>query len=192
MWTLLSRFGVRPLAFSPDIVFLTAIHFHYAGFILPMLTGLAARAISGVMARLATIGVIAGVPLVAIGITATQLGFGLRLESLAATLTALAGLLTAGLQLRLSTRSGPPLPARVLWASSACALAVGMTLAALYGLRAYWHFPWLSIPWMQAVHGSVNALGFSLMGTVSWHLARRKNGSLQTPVTESLTQSERV
>ncbi|ETX07362.1 MAG: hypothetical protein ETSY2_11625, partial [Candidatus Entotheonella gemina] len=78
-WTLLSRFGARPLAFSPEIVFLTAIHFHYAGFVLPILTGLAARAVGGGMASLATIGVIAGVPLVAVGITATQLGFGLRL-----------------------------------------------------------------------------------------------------------------
>jgi hypothetical protein len=50
-------------------VLLTAIHFHYAGFALPLLTGLAGRALGGRIARIASLGVIAGVPLVAFGIT---------------------------------------------------------------------------------------------------------------------------
>src|SRR5262249_49293411 len=43
VWALFSRLGVRPLDFDPVIVFLTAIHFHFAGFVLPLMVGLAAR-----------------------------------------------------------------------------------------------------------------------------------------------------
>src|SRR3990170_3929977 len=35
-WLVLSRFGARPLGFSAEIVELTAVHFHYAGFVAPM------------------------------------------------------------------------------------------------------------------------------------------------------------
>ncbi len=191
-WTLLSRFGARPLAFSPEIVELTAVHFHYAGFVLPILTGLSARAIGGVVASIAAVGVMAGVPLVAVGITATQLGFGLLLEGVAAVITAFAGLLTAGLQWRLASRPEQPAPARWLWALSAVALVVGMSLAALYGLRAYWPMPWLNIPWMRAVHGSVNALGFSLAGIVAWYFASREHARWQISASESLVQGEKV
>src|SRR5262249_7945588 len=42
-WAVLDRAGFRPLGFEPVIVLLTAIHFHYAGFVLPLLTGVAVR-----------------------------------------------------------------------------------------------------------------------------------------------------
>jgi hypothetical protein len=69
MWAVLSRLGARPVGFS-DIIFLaTAVHFHYAGCVLPLLTGLAWRFFQDWMSRLAALGVIVGVPLVALGIT---------------------------------------------------------------------------------------------------------------------------
>jgi outer membrane biosynthesis protein TonB len=37
----------RPLDFDPVIVLLTAVHFHYAGFLLPLCTALAAREVGG-------------------------------------------------------------------------------------------------------------------------------------------------
>jgi hypothetical protein len=39
----ISRAGLRPQDFSHTIVLLTAVHFHFAGFVLPILSGLAAR-----------------------------------------------------------------------------------------------------------------------------------------------------
>ena len=42
-WTVLAWGGLRPLGFAAPIVLLTAVHFHYAGFALPLLTGLAGR-----------------------------------------------------------------------------------------------------------------------------------------------------
>src|SRR5262245_43176279 len=113
VWAVADRLGFRPLDFEPVIVLLTATHFHYAGFALPLATGLALRTegisppsgrAGGVSplsqaggsrppsppARLAGVGVVAGVPLVAAGITATQLGWDPWLECLAAWVLALA------------------------------------------------------------------------------------------------------
>jgi hypothetical protein len=124
------RFGFRPLDFDPVIVLLTAIHFHYAGFALPLVTGLAARRLDSGTARLAAAGVIAGVPLVAIGITSTQLKAGPLIESLAAWVLAAAGILTASLHLRLAFGPGRPL-VRFLWAVAAVSLVGSMVLAAI-------------------------------------------------------------
>jgi len=174
-WTVLSRWGMRPLNFEPVIVLLTAIHFHYAGFLLPIFTGLAAQKLKGALSRLAVFGVIAGVPLVAVGITATQLGFGTWLESFAALVLAGAGLLTAWLHLRLAAQKHWPSTVRVLWSIAAFSLAFSMILAALYGLRFNLSLAWLDIPWMRALHGSANALGFGLAGVMAWNRSNLEN-----------------
>jgi hypothetical protein len=175
VWTVMSRWGLRPLNFEAIIVLLTAIHFHFAGFALPILTGLAGRALKGEMARTASVGVIVGIPMVAVGITTTQLGFRPLLECLAAILTAIAGLLSAGLHLRLFAQSSWPKLVRALWLIAALSLAASMILAAIYGSRAYLSVAWLDIPWMRALHGSANALGFALLGTLAWSLAHRSS-----------------
>ncbi len=191
-WLVLDRLGVQPLNFEPIIVLLTAIHFHYAGFLLPIFTGLAGRILKGGVAKLAAIGVIVGVPLVAAGITATQLGFNTSLETIAAWLTSLAGLLAAILHIRIAiktfvvTPSGVnnnevPVPkgtttsVKALFALCSLALAFSMILSALYGARFYFSLAWLDLPWMRALHGSANALGFGLAGVLGWSLMRPQN-----------------
>lgn len=171
-WAVSDRLGFRPLDFDPVIVLLTAIHFHYAGFALPLVTGLAARRLDGGTARLAAAGVIAGVPLVAIGITSTQLKAGPLIESLAAWVLAAAGILTASLHLRLAFAPGRP-AVRCLWTVAAVSLAGSMVLAAMYGSRFYIALSWLDIPWMRAFHGTANALGFGLAGLLAWVMAKK-------------------
>jgi hypothetical protein len=173
-WAVLSRGNIRPLEFEPIIVLLTAIHFHYAGFLLSIFTGLAGKIVQGDTSRLAATGVIAGVPLVAAGITTTQLGLGTWLESLAALVLAGSGLMTAWLHWRLSRQSNWPSSARVLWSVTALSLAFSMILAALYGIRFYFPLTWLDIPWMRALHGTANALGFGLAGALAWHWSNNK------------------
>jgi hypothetical protein len=174
-WATADRAGVRPLDFSPDIVLLTAIHFHFAGFALPIATGLAARRLPGWPARLAAAGVIVGVPFVAVGITATQLGRTVGIEILAAWLMAAAGVLSAWVHLDLAGRSvgEAPASARLLWNVAAPCLLFSMVLAALYGARYLLPVPWLDIPWMRALHGTANALGFAVAGLTGWLLAER-------------------
>jgi hypothetical protein len=168
-WAVCDRLGVRPLDFPDVIVLLTAVHFHYAGFVLPVLTGLALRQVEGPTARLAGVGVIGGVPLVAIGITATQRNLGPALECATAWVLASAGILTAWLYFRIALRRTRPPFVRALWVVSAFSLSASMVLAALYGVRFYVPVAGLDLPGMRALHGSVNAL-FAVAGLVGWTL----------------------
>jgi hypothetical protein len=170
-WTVLAWGGLRPMGFASPIVLLTAVHFHYAGFALPLLTGLAGRNLPrGIWTQAASLGVIAGVPLVAVGITTSQLGGGPAIEAAAAVTTGGAGLLTAGLLLRLAAQPGRPDLLRAQWILSAFSLTGGMVLAALYGLRTWISIPWLDLPWMWALHGTANSIGFAVPGLAAWAL----------------------
>jgi hypothetical protein len=60
--------------FDPLIVMLTAAHFHHAGFTLPLMAGLNAKARPGCWTRFSCVAILLGVPLVAIGITCTHFG----------------------------------------------------------------------------------------------------------------------
>jgi hypothetical protein len=171
-WAVLSRWGIRPPDFEDIIVLLTAIHFHYAGFILPLLTGLAGRALGGKTVRLAAAGIVAGVPLVATGIVVTKLTALPVLECLASLLLAVSSCLVDWLFFRLAIQSGRPRVVRFLFVIAGLSLAGSMALAALYGLRAYLNVAWLDIPWMRALHGTANALGLGLPGLLAWSLDR--------------------
>ncbi len=113
---------------------------------------------------------IASVPLVATGITTTQLNFDPLVESLAAWLMAASGGIAAGLHLRLAARGGRPVLIRALWGVCGLSLIFGMILAALYGARPFAVLPMLDIPRMRAWHGTADALGFGLIGALAWNL----------------------
>jgi hypothetical protein len=169
-WTFLSRLGATPLDFSPVIVLLTGVHFHFAGFVLPLLTGLLGRAAPGIPTRLAAWSVMAGVPLVALGIT---VGRGLPpVEVLAAWFLSAGCLLVAFGQVRAALRAGPPARSFLLFVSG-LSLVGGMALAAVYALGVFRGAGWLSIETMIPWHGSLNALGFALPGLLAWHLGSR-------------------
>jgi len=173
-WAALACGGVRPLQFEDVIVLLTGVHFHHAGFVLPVLAARAAHELPGRPARLACWGVMAGVPLVAVGITATQLGAGSALELAAAWITGAAGLLVAWLHLRLATRSDEPASVRILWTVAGLSLVVGAIFAAVYGMRHAAGLAWPDIPWMRVLHGTPNALGFGVAGALAWTLRDRR------------------
>lgn len=179
VWTLAGRLGLHPLGFDPVVVELTAVHFHYAGLILPVVTGLVIQRLpDSIAARVAGWGVITGVPLVALGITATQLRFGQFIETSAGWWLALAGVLVAGLHLRLAPRRGDLPLVRGLWLIAGGSLLWTMLLAAGYALRSYpsW-LPALDISAMRALHGTANALGFGFAGVFGWWLAQRGSRS---------------
>jgi hypothetical protein len=178
-WAVLDRMGSRPLDFEAIIVLLTAIHFHYAGFVLPIITGLCIGRTGGRHVRLAALGVMAGVLMVAVGITATKLGVGPWLECLAAWALAVAGMLVSGLQLRIALQRNSPTLVRILWGIAGLSLLASMALAALYGSRFYAPLGWLDIPWMRALHGTANSLGFALAGLAGWNLVEGRLGVSQ-------------
>lgn len=104
----------------------------------------------------------------AVGITATQLELGSLIECLAAWFLALSGLLCAWLHLRLAMQPAWPSLVRGLWAVVSLSLFGSMILAAMYGSRTYAAVAWLNIPWMRALHGTTNAIGFGLAGLLAW------------------------
>ena len=175
-WAVISRAGLRPLGFPDVIVLMTAVHFHYAGFALPLLAGSVTRALGGTLASLAGLGVVAGVPLVAAGITDAQLAGGLfgphRLELVASGLLAASAALVGLLQVRLAIRAGRPVLVRTLLAISGLAVLGPMALAGLYATGAAAGVAWVDFEAMARYHGAVNALGFALPGLLAWNLDR--------------------
>jgi hypothetical protein len=178
-WALLDRAGLRPLGFDAAVVALTAVHFHYAGFLLPLTAGLVQRrmAASRFAAR-AVVGVVLSVPAVAMGIVATQLGWGPSLEAAAGSALALSGMAVAILTVRVALDAAASPGTRALLGLSGAALFLGMLLAAAYATRAFaMVFPGLGIPSMRMLHGTINAVGFGLAGLVGWRRLERESAS---------------
>jgi hypothetical protein len=159
IWLCIWRSGWRPLDFPEVIVMLTAIHFHFAGPILPWLAAWSSRAAGPRLASVTTALVVISLPLLAVGISATHLGWPPHFEMVAAMLVSCAGGLTALLQMRWVISPGIAPVARLLAAISGITLLIGMILAALYGLRFLHGWEWLDIPWMRVWHGTANAIG---------------------------------
>lgn len=193
-WRLLSR-GVRPVSelaidaavlyvpvgaiallfhragfsfqFTPLLILLTAVHYHYAGFVLPLVTGLVGRhltaggrfppTVTGRIATVLTLLIIGNLAVIAVGITFSPM---VEVLAVAAFTLAVAGF--AGLVLRTVV---PRLPrrARVLLTGAALTLFVTMTLAFAYGYSALPTTPiLLTIGEMVQWHGILNAFGFAL------------------------------
>jgi len=175
-WLILSRFGATPIGFGEPIVLLTAGHFHYAGLVLPILTGLAGRELSGPLSRACSLAVIVGVPFVAVGITVNHLEPSLALvEGLSAWFLGAVCLAVAWLQTRLALRQRTR-AARLLFLISAGSLTGGMILAIVYAAGMYWQTYWLDIPTMIRTHAVINTVGFALAGILGWVLLKRSSG----------------
>ena len=169
MWTLASRYGMRPLGFSDTIVLLTGAHFHYAGFVLPVLAGLVARAHEHRITDVATWGIVAAVPATAIGITYSPLIEVVAAIGLSACGFAVAiGQLAVAKAARLSAAS-------LLMGLSSLSLMLAMTLASVYATGEFRGLPWPSIPEMAQFHGTLNALGTCLLGVWAWTIERPKD-----------------
>jgi hypothetical protein len=177
-WTLADRAGYSPLGFDQAIVALTAVHFHYAGLLLPLFAGLVQRELwFWRFAARAAVGVVLGVPAVAVGITTTQLGWGTSLEVAAGVGLALAAMAVAILHVRIALETKRDQLTRALLGVAGGSLFFGMVLAALYALRANATVaPWLGIPQMRMLHGTVNAIGFGLCGVLAWRRMRHTAG----------------
>ena len=178
-WTLADRIGYAPLGFDAAIVALTAVHFHYAGLLLPLFAGLVQRELFfWRLASRAAVGVVLGVPAVAVGITTTRLGWGTSVEAAAGCGLALAGMVVGILHVRIATDGKQPLATRALLAIAGGSIFIGMVLAGVYALRASTTlFPWLGIPQMRMIHGTVNAMGFGLCGVLAWRRVARERGT---------------
>lgn len=174
VWFILSRYGLQPLGFGDTIVLLTAIHFHYAGFAAPLLAGLAGRTLKDTdrgarrLLRIISIALIAGMPLVAAGIT-----FSLALALAGAFVMASGLLLLAALvAVRVVPRLRAQHGAQLLLLISSASSVFAMILACVYAYSIVARRLLINIPQMAMYHGVANALGFSLCGLIAWSLIR--------------------
>lgn len=175
-WLVASRLGLRPLGFSPAIVELTGMHFHYAGFAATLMGSLTLAALSRQPGRVqgvagaAALLLVAGTPLTAAGIATAS-----PLLTVVGPIVLAAGVFTtAGLTAFRVAPGIEPRAARWLLRVSAAAVVVPMLLGVDYALaRVFPSLPALDIPTMALVHGDLNAVGFTLAGLLGWTLARR-------------------
>lgn len=169
--------------FPPAIIHLTAAHFHYAGLLLPVVTGLAGRAVADGRPRSAyrvgAVTVMGGMPLVAVGITLSRLAdlrigelFGATLFAAGVFVLALVLLGMAVVPERVASRPIPVL-SRGLLAVAGGAIAVTMGFAAAYGYARAFDPGLLSLSTMIRFHGVTNAVGFALSGLMAWYVAER-------------------
>lgn len=170
-WFVLSRIGsVSFLPYSDVIVELTAIHFHYSAFILPILTGIFGRWLyqqstkrntKGKLFTILAWGIALGPIIVAFG-----LDLGPPIELYFVSFYVLFVIWLCGWWLK-SVKRMDKKPGIFLGLSALIILGT-MTLSLLYSLGLYLGMPIISIPGMIRWHGALNAFGFAFIGTVGW------------------------
>lgn len=176
LWAVADRMGWRPLGYDPEIVFLTVAHFHYAGFVLPIVAGFVVSEIKNGLTKVMAYGILIGVWLVAAGIVASQMGGGPTLECFAAWWLATAAMLLAFFQIKIVLRRETPANVAICFSIAGVALLAGMLLAGLYGMRYVYPIPGLDIPMMRALHGSANVFGFGMFAILGWWLYMFEKG----------------
>ncbi|TNE58017.1 MAG: hypothetical protein EP344_10600 [Bacteroidetes bacterium] len=168
------RLGLQPLGFDPAIVLLTAVHFHFAGFVYLFLLGRAVEYWPGTLSKRAAALAVLAVPLTAVGITTKQVWQEDLPETLAAITVVASGFLGALVYLRQALRGQHPTAVRICWIVLALSLLLSMTMSLGYALRPYYRADVLTIPVMRALHGTANAFGVALTGVLGWFFADRK------------------
>lgn len=166
VWLVVARAGVEPLNSYDHLSILTAVHFHFAGFVLPLVAVATAERIGGFLTDIAVVNAIVGTLLVALGIA----GEFPRTERWGSVFLAIAGTVVAANQMRLIVRVHDRRIHACVIASS-LALAFGMVLAAGWALRERFDYDWITLEEMARYHGLSNALGFSILSLVAWNLA---------------------
>jgi hypothetical protein len=186
VWLVLSRSGATPMHFAEPIILLTAVHFHFTGFALPVIaaatgSALANRAPRGALASLfpyVTAGIVSGPAILAGGFV-----FGYPLwKLLAALFLATVCIVLAALLFSVVPRIEPR-SAQILLCISASSLIIGMVLAGAYVVGDFTQRYWLLIPRMARLHGTTNALGFAFCGLLGWAVAY---GPIQRPASPSV------
>lgn len=168
-WLLLSRGSLTLVQFEEPIITLTAIHFHYISLGALVIGGISGRllrrggALTARLYQLSATGLIAGPPLVALGIT-----FSVLIEALAALILALSLTILSILTLVRIVPSRENGLQRLLLTISAASVLFAMTFALAYAYGRFSGVSGVTIPTMINVHGWVNALGFTLAGLLGW------------------------
>ncbi|EMA34136.1 YndJ family protein [Haloarcula japonica] len=156
------------LWFDRVIIRLTAVHFHYAGFVLPVAAGLTGRHLAVHSRGFRTV---VGVILVGPALIAVGIAFSPLVEVVAVSFFTAAVAAFGAVVLRRVVPTCPR-PQGLLLGIAAVALPISMALALGYGISTFTgRSLGLTISTMIALHGSLNAFGFGLCATLGWRLS---------------------
>ena len=149
--------------FSPLITWLTAIHFHYSAFLLPISLGFFGRLHQSKMYNISIPIILSGPMLVAIGITFWPL---LEVISVLLYIFAIYTLIVLSFQTRFASRAQA-----VCVRLSYSALGVSILFSLLYAANRAFGKWGVSIDFMLTFHGFLNCVLFGFAGVMGWVLA---------------------
>lgn len=195
LWLLLWQGGIdRLLPYSELTMSLTAVHYHYSAVVVPILTGGFGRLIvsingeTGRAYRVLAIGAAAGSPLIALGVIQ-----GPPLELVYVSIYAVLLYWLSIWWLLLLPRLTGRTKLCLLVASGSLMISMGVTF--LYALGVTIGTPIIPYEQMFIWHGAVNAIGFSLFGTLGWYLLgslpkRKRSGKKVLIPREAVKETE--
>jgi len=172
-WLVASRLGLQPVGFQEPIVLLTAVHFHFAGFLSAVLAGLTYERLretrwSKLLGTWVG-GVVVGPALLGL---AFLVGPKLKLAAVVLIVVGQFGLATGMVRVALGTAN--PV-GRALLILSSGSIVAGMVLAATWALGEYPLQPFVDLGRMERYHGALNAVGFGICGLIGWLNVRRES-----------------
>ena len=176
IWLVAHQFAFPLLGFKGQIMLLTVNHFHYAGFVAPVLFGFLhesqqKRAISRIIVILGGISPI----LIALGMTYSSILEWIAVVTFASSLILYSTLIFIYVlpTARRWTKAFHILSSGVIW--------ITITLAITYGFGEWIGQPTISISTMILFHGWGNAVVFSFIGVLAWHATMMDKASGQIP-----------
>jgi hypothetical protein len=164
-WLLMSRLAMHPAGFQEPIVLLTAVHFHFAGFLTALLAGLAWSEIfprGRVVLRTLITGAILGPGLLGLAFLA-----GPKFKLGAVVLIVVGQCAIAVTMARIGVARLAEAQGWLLLASSV-ALIAGMMFALTWAIGEYPLHAFVNLAQMEEIHGALNAIGFGLIGLSAW------------------------
>jgi len=157
---LISRYGLRPLNFTDRLIELTAIHFHYAGIMIPILMSKIYEFHSTQTLKVNSYFIGSGTTIVALGISFGK--FKAQVGIFAVIFFAIPLIIISFSVLKTNC---------VVWIKSAHGiLIVTMLLAMYYAAGVSFSLDTISISDMIITHGILNGLGFIPLSIFGWHL----------------------
>ena len=169
-WLVASRLGLQPVGFQEPIVLLTAVHFHFAGFLSAVLAGLTFERLRETrwskLLGVALAGVVIGPGLLGL---AFLVGPEVKLAAVMLIVVGQFGLATGMFRVAVGTTN--PVGRAMLLLSSGCVVA-GMALAATWALGEYPLQPFVDLGRMERYHGVLNGIGFGVCGLLGWTASR--------------------
>jgi hypothetical protein len=168
LWLLAYGMNLEVAGFSGIIVLLTAIHFHYSSFAIPLFAGLLKRRSPGTrkLHDFILIIVMISPMTIAIGITYSDFIEFTAVAMYTASLFIYAFL---AFKTKWTSQSG-----KVLTLLSATILMITISFSIIYSFGAVTPYRTLTIPEMIYLHGMTNAIGVCLLGLIGWNIENPK------------------